>query len=473
MVVGLLVLGGIAVFQDRLLYFPEGIDLPSLLAQTHREKLQAWPAEGEFRGLVRSPEGTARGTLVMFHGNAGHAGHRAFYAGLARYGLRVILAEYPGYGPRTGKPGETVLVADALETLARVRRDFGGPVLLAGESLGAGVAAATYARAPESVAGLWLITPWDSLANVARHHYPWLPVKSLLRDRYDNLRHLADAKAPVAILVAERDSIIPARFGRYLYEQLHAPKRLWQVPGAEHDDWPGFVDEGWWAEMADHLLQSSGGWGSGASARAESALLREWKTDDGRWAGGVKMPRSGPQPARPLSGVADVILFNTPMKAKTMPRLLRTVSFLVLMVASAAQAGDDARLNSALRLLDVMDMRDTLTRTIEQSLEVELEKSPELRPFRQVMLTFLNKHMGFDSVRMDFAQIYAEAFNEKELAEMASFYATPTGRKAIEKLPELTAMGARLGQRKVEENAAELQAMITDEARRLEALLKK
>lgn len=156
-----------------------------------------------------------------------------------------------------------------------------------------------------------------------------------------------------------------------------------------------------------------------------------------------------------------------------MSSLFRAVSFFILMAAGAAQAGDDARLNSALRLLDVMDMRNTLTRTIEESLAVELEKSPELLPFRQVMLTFLNKLMGFESVRMDFAHIYADAFDEKELAELATFYATTTGRKAIEKLPELTAMGARLGQRKVEENSTELQAMIMEEAKRLEALQKK
>lgn len=156
-----------------------------------------------------------------------------------------------------------------------------------------------------------------------------------------------------------------------------------------------------------------------------------------------------------------------------MSRLLRTLFFFVLMAAGAAQAADNARLDAALGLLDRMDMRDTLSRTIGQYLEMEIEKSPELVPFRQIMLTFLNKHMGFDSVRMDFARIYADAFDEKELAEMSAFYATPTGRKAIQRLPELTAMGARLGQRKVEENMAELEAMIANEARRLESLRNK
>jgi alpha-beta hydrolase superfamily lysophospholipase len=260
MVVGLLLIGGITMFQDRLLYFPEQVTLPTLLAEAQHAGLRSWPVEGEFRGLMREPKGPTRATLVLFHGNAGHVGHRAFYADLARFGVRVILAEYPGYGPRParpGAPGEDALVADAAETIALAHRDFGAPVLLAGESLGAGIAAAAYARVPEAVAALWLITPWDSLVNVARHHYPWLPVSWMLRDRYDSGTHLANAQIPVAIMVAERDTIVPARFGHDLYERLRAPKRLWQVPGADHNDWPDIVDERWWKEVADYLLQSS------------------------------------------------------------------------------------------------------------------------------------------------------------------------------------------------------------------------
>jgi hypothetical protein len=206
---------------------------------------------------------------VLFHGNAGHAGHRVAYAGLVRLGVRVILAEYPGYGPRSGSLGEEALVADAAETIALVLRDFAVPVLLAGESLGAGVAAATYARVPRNVAALWLITPWDTLVNVARHHYPWLPVGWILRDRYDSLTHLANAQIPIAVMVAERDTIVPAHLGRHLYEQLRAPKRLWQVPGAGHNDWQEDVDQRGWAEVVDFLLQSQHGRGDTASANGK------------------------------------------------------------------------------------------------------------------------------------------------------------------------------------------------------------
>lgn len=255
-VMGVLLAGGIALFQDRLLYFPEPVALPTLLAEAKQDGLRGWPAKGEFRGLLREPEGPARATLVLFHGNAGHAGHRAYYTVLVRFGVRVILAEYPGYGARPGMLGEEALVADAAETVAQAHREFGGPVLLAGESLGAGVAAAAYARVPEFVAALWLITPWDSLVNVARHHYPWLPVDWMLRDRYDSLTHLADAQIPVAVTLADRDTIVPARFGRHLYEQLRTPKRLWQLSGAGHNDWLGHFDERGWAEVADYLLQA-------------------------------------------------------------------------------------------------------------------------------------------------------------------------------------------------------------------------
>jgi pimeloyl-ACP methyl ester carboxylesterase len=247
-------LGGIVLIQDRLLYFPDTLAQANLLAEVQRDGLLAWPATGELRGLRREPAGHVRATLLLFHGNAGHVGHRAYYADLARLGLRVILAEYPGYGPRSGKPGEEILVADAVETIRLARREFAGPLLLAGESLGSGVAAAAYARVPDAVAAVLLITPWDSLTNVASHHYPWLPVRWMLRDRYDSIVHLASAQVPVAVLVAERDSVVPARYGENLYDSLRAPKRAWRLAGAGHNDWMDHIPPRWWEDAVDFLL---------------------------------------------------------------------------------------------------------------------------------------------------------------------------------------------------------------------------
>lgn len=247
----LLLWGYLYVIQDDLLYFPDNPPRPALLAEAARDGLQPWPDAADFRALLRQPAGPARATLLLFHGNAGHAGHRADYATLlAGLGLRVLLAEYPGYGSRPGTPGEAALVADAAATLAAARRQFPGPLLVAGESLGAAVAAAIAADAD----GLLLITPWDRLDHVGQHHYPWLPVGWLLHDRYDSAARLAGYRGRSAVVLAADDRIVPARFGQALYAGLAEPKRLWTVTGADHNDWLWQVDAAWWREVVAYLL---------------------------------------------------------------------------------------------------------------------------------------------------------------------------------------------------------------------------
>jgi pimeloyl-ACP methyl ester carboxylesterase len=204
---------------------------------------------------VAEPAGAARGSAIVFHGNAGHVGHRAGYAkALVPLGWRVILAEYPGYGARAGRPGEASLVADAEATIALASARYGGPLLLVGESLGAAVAGIAGAGQRERVAGMLLITPWDRLAHVAGHHYPLLPVRWMLRDRYDTVAALQGFDRPVVVAVAELDRIVPARFGRALHAGIGAPKQLVVIAGAEHNDWPDLVDAGWWRSVTDAAL---------------------------------------------------------------------------------------------------------------------------------------------------------------------------------------------------------------------------
>jgi uncharacterized protein len=272
---GLLIIGaviaiflvGIAMFQERLLYFPAWAPLGEMPSN-----LEPWPEPADYRGLLAAPDADTsqvRGTVIVFHGNAGHAGHRDYYAtALNQAGLRVVLAEYPGYGPRAGEPGERVLVDDAVDTIAKAAARFGPPIIVLGESLGAAVAAAATARDPAKVDGLLLITPWDRLESVASHHYPWLPVKWLLRDRYDTVAHLRNVSIPVVIVLAERDEIVPARLGRLLHETLDQPHALISIPGAGHNDWVSRINGAWWRNTLAPLLPA-------AARRADSAREAE------------------------------------------------------------------------------------------------------------------------------------------------------------------------------------------------------
>lgn len=243
----------IYTLQDRLLYFPATTSLQAPVV----EGLRPWPTAEGFRGWIAEPAAGGRRTALVFHGNAGHAAHRAFYArALGPLGFRVILAEYPGYGPRAGVPSEASLVADAEETLVHAHRQYGAPVLVIGESLGAGVASAIAPRQKAAVAGLLLITPWDRLVHVAAHHYPWLPARWMLRDRYDSVEHLKEFDRPTVVVVAERDSIVPPQFGTALHASLTGPKRLIVVEGSDHNDWFDRLGAGWWQAAVDAALAS-------------------------------------------------------------------------------------------------------------------------------------------------------------------------------------------------------------------------
>jgi uncharacterized protein len=113
---------------------------------------------------------------------------------------------------------------------------LGQPVILVGESLGTGVACGAASQRPESVRGLLLITPFDSLVAVAKKHYPWAPVSLILRDRYNSSSALHKFRGPLAVIVAEEDVVVPVDSAIRLFESYSGPKKLWRVPGSGHNE---------------------------------------------------------------------------------------------------------------------------------------------------------------------------------------------------------------------------------------------
>ncbi|GAB3367710.1 alpha/beta hydrolase [Massilia agri] len=118
----------------------------------------------------------------------------------------LYLLHYRGYAGSTGKPAEEELVHDALALFDKVAPEH-GDIVVVGRSLGTGVAVQLATQRP--VRRLVLVTPFDSLRDLAARQFPYFPVRWLLRDRYDSWRHAPKVTAPTLLLVAGNDELIP------------------------------------------------------------------------------------------------------------------------------------------------------------------------------------------------------------------------------------------------------------------------
>ncbi len=225
------------VFQDRLIYLPYGMaGTPAEAALGGAEEVQFLTEDGlQLRAWYVPPASETTGTAVLVL--PGNAGNRSFRAPLARvladHGLAVLLVDYRGYAGNPGQPSEAGLVADAEAAHAYLSgRDNVERIVVFGESLGAAVAVGL--AKDTKVHGVVLRSPFTSLADVGRVHYPFLPVRLLLRDRFDVLEAVGDLQAPVVVVAGEADTIIPPEQSRAVAEAAGA--ELIMVPSADHND---------------------------------------------------------------------------------------------------------------------------------------------------------------------------------------------------------------------------------------------
>ncbi|MGD2184622.1 MAG: alpha/beta fold hydrolase [Desulfobacterales bacterium] len=258
----LIVVLGMSLLQNFFIYYPKKTD-PKLIEQSAENRnLRLWPDNvNTYRGFVSTDASQkSRGTILVFHGNAGNALDRTYYvSALNRLGYRVILSEYPAYGSRPGKTSEKEITADAVQSIRLASLEFGPPIYLLGESLGCGVVCGAVAKSRTSIDGIALITPWDSLTHLARIKYWFFPVKWMLKDSYDNVTNLLNYQGPVAVVMAGQDEIIPNPLTRRLYDSLRQPKRLWIFAQAGHNSWPSGPHEPWWEEMMNFLQSTKAG----------------------------------------------------------------------------------------------------------------------------------------------------------------------------------------------------------------------
>ena len=154
-----------------------------------------------------------------------------------------------------------------------------------------------------------------------------------------------------------------------------------------------------------------------------------------------------------------------------MKRIIALALALGLMAGSPALAAQDTDAQAAaLRLLDAMDMETMLVQGVDISLDAQLKQNPELGPYREIIRSFLARHMSYGALRLKLSEIYASELSAEDLDAAAEFYRTPAGRNIMEKMPSLMTQGMELGQKSVQDHLPELQEAIREEAERLQDL---
>jgi fermentation-respiration switch protein FrsA (DUF1100 family) len=226
--------------QRRLIYFPFGtVPDPESVGLTSIEAVSLATSDGlALGGWFVGARDKASFTVIVFNGNGGNRGYRAGLAiALARRGFAVLLFDYRGYGGNPGTPSEEGLARDARAARAylRTRRDVDpARIVYFGESLGSAVATTLAVESPPSA--LILRSPFTSLEEVGRHHYPFLPVRWLLHDRFATIDRIGRLAAPLLVIAGDRDRIVPTALSLKLYESANEPKTLRIVRGTDHND---------------------------------------------------------------------------------------------------------------------------------------------------------------------------------------------------------------------------------------------
>jgi fermentation-respiration switch protein FrsA (DUF1100 family) len=239
----LVLITGLYVVQRQLLYLPDG-SMPSRIASGVPEmsEIRLHTEDGLDLLAWHRPAAQGRATILYLHGNGGHIGYRGDHVRpFLDNGFGVLLVEYRGYGGNPGRPSEDGLMSDARAAFAFLDTAGVSPgeTVLYGESLGGGVAvsiAAEQAAAGRPVAALVLEAPLSSVTDVAAYHYPWAPVRWLLKDRFESVARIAEVHAPLLIVHGDADGIVPIRYGRALFEAAREPKEATWIPGGGHED---------------------------------------------------------------------------------------------------------------------------------------------------------------------------------------------------------------------------------------------
>lgn len=240
----LLFCGAVMLFEDRFIFFPSPYD----------EGDPAWEPEplGAIDVFFEAEDGvrlhgwygahpSPRGVVLFCHGNAGDITYRADILTTLRdrTGVSVFLFDYRGYGRSEGNPSEKGLYADAKaarDWLAEKEGIAPKEIVLMGRSLGGGVATDLAIR--DGARALILESTFTSIPDMAKETMPWLPVRSLIRNRFETIEKIGQYEGPLFLSHGDADSIVPYQHGEILFEAAKSadPKIFYTISGGDHND---------------------------------------------------------------------------------------------------------------------------------------------------------------------------------------------------------------------------------------------
>ena len=246
----LLLAGWLRWSESRMIYYPtRGIETtPSQRGVPYEEvnlrasdgvRINGWfvPALHASQAAPSAPGAAAPVTILFFHGNAGNISHRFEKMAVFRdLGADLFLIDYRGYGRSEGRPDEPGTYRDAraaYEYLTRQRGIAPRNIVVYGESLGSAIAVDLASHL--LVGGVVIEEAFTSIADVGQKMFPFLPVRLLVRNRYDTLRKIGRIGAPLLILHSRDDEYFPMRHAERLLAAAAAPKRLVELRGSHND----------------------------------------------------------------------------------------------------------------------------------------------------------------------------------------------------------------------------------------------
>lgn len=221
--------------QERSIFFPRPND-PQLRQRYAAQRIEIKTADTTLEGWwIENAAATTPAVVLYFGGNAEDVLYTASEASSID-ARAVVVVNYPGYGGSAGEPGQKALYESALVIYDYAIKRGAPPehIVVMGRSLGSGVA--SMLAGARQVGASILITPYDSLAAVAAGHYPFLPVRLLLRHPFPSTDWARRAHAPALLLAAEHDNVVPATHAQKLFQVWAGPKQIHVLAQTGHND---------------------------------------------------------------------------------------------------------------------------------------------------------------------------------------------------------------------------------------------